>query len=138
MARPLTNVGHLTYDAGMSTNVSPQTLIPEWTLGWRMQRALAHAGISVQQMADELGVARSTISRWVNDHGTPPRAVYVKMWAMRCGVPHEWLATGQAPAFHPDGDGGGTTSDLEKSSTEWYAGGDLAPVVHLTQSARAA
>ena len=37
--------------------------VPDWTIGWRLQRALAHADVSVQEMADELGVSRSAISR---------------------------------------------------------------------------
>lgn len=76
--------------------------VPEWTLGWRLQRALAHADMTTQTMADELGVTRSTISRWTNDHGAPPRAIYVKQWALRTGVPYEWLAYGTADSTPPD------------------------------------
>jgi transcriptional regulator with XRE-family HTH domain len=65
--------------------------VPEWTLGWRLQRALAHAEIGAQEMADELGVTRSTISRWMHDRGAEPRAIYIKQWALRTGVPVEWL-----------------------------------------------
>lgn len=75
--------------------------IPEWTLGWRMQRALAHAGISVNDIADEMGVSRATISRWINDKGAPPRIAYIKQWAFRTGVPYEWLAN-----MDPSGRGG--------------------------------
>lgn len=64
--------------------------IPDWTLGWRLQRSLAHAGIGIEEMAAELGVSRSTISRWVNDHGEP-RVGYLKLWALRTGVPIGWL-----------------------------------------------
>ena len=70
--------------------------VPTWTLGWRLRRALAFADISVQEIADELGVTRTTVSRWANDRGTPPRRVYVKEWAARCGVPFEWLEKGDA------------------------------------------
>lgn len=72
----------------------PETVgeIPEWTLGWRLQRALAHAEISVEEIADEMGVSRSTVSRWLNDRGAPPKAAYVKMWAFRTGVPFAWLS----------------------------------------------
>lgn len=72
----------------------PETVgqIPEWTLGWRLQRSLAHAEISVEEIADEMGVSRSTVSRWLNDRGAPPKAAYVKMWAFRTGVPFAWLS----------------------------------------------
>ena len=69
----------------------PDGEIPEWTLGWRLNRALAHAGISAADMAEDLGVSRATVSRWINDHGAPPRVGYVKLWALRCGVSLEWV-----------------------------------------------
>jgi len=65
--------------------------IPTWTFGWRLQRALAHGGVKGQDMADELGVTRGTVSRWCNDVGRAPRAAYVKQWALKCGVPYLWL-----------------------------------------------
>src|SRR6266705_6716894 len=80
----------------MTEAVIPGT-VPEWTLGWRMQRALAHAGMSVEQMAGELGVSRSTISRWLNDRGAAPRAAYLKLWALRTGVPYGWLRGDDGP-----------------------------------------
>lgn len=82
-------------------------VVPEWTLGWRLQRALAHAGMTTLQMADEIGVTRATISRWVNDHGAPPRAIYLRHWAMRTGVPLAWLEGGS----EPDGTGAEVGSD---------------------------
>ncbi|MGH7338909.1 MAG: helix-turn-helix domain-containing protein [Candidatus Rokuibacteriota bacterium] len=68
--------------------------VPTWTLGWRLQRALDFAGVSVQDMADELDVSRGTISRWCNDHGSPPRSIYLRAWATRCRVPMVWLQYG--------------------------------------------
>jgi transcriptional regulator with XRE-family HTH domain len=68
-------------------------VIPEWTLGWRMQRALGHAHLTTEEMADDLGVSRSTVSRWVNDKG-PVRVIYLKQWALRTGVPLAWLLDG--------------------------------------------
>lgn len=70
-----------------------QMTIPEWTLGWRLQRSLAHAGVSIDEMAEELGVSRQSVSRWLNEHGMPRRA-YLKLWALRTGVPLEWLVSG--------------------------------------------
>lgn len=96
----------------MSEQHSPQqdqdttSLIPAWTLGWRLQRALAHADLTTTDIADELGISRSTVSRWTNDHGAAPRAAYVKQWALRCGVPYEWLISGQEPSNGPATPGG--------------------------------
>lgn len=71
----------------------PNTVIPQWTLGWRLQRALAHADMSVEEMAAELGVTRQTAGRWMHDH-VEPRTGFLKLWALRTGVPYEWLLTG--------------------------------------------
>lgn len=86
----------------MSTETSHPPGIPEWTLGWRLQRSLAHATMTTGDMADELGVARSTVSRWMNDHGSAPRAAFVKQWALRTGVPYEWLKDGETPNNGPN------------------------------------
>jgi transcriptional regulator with XRE-family HTH domain len=85
---------------GMSMQTSTAGNIPALTLGWRLQMALGSADISVQQMADELGMSRTSLSRWLNDRGTPPRTVFVKQWALRTGVSYEWLSTGR-PATNP-------------------------------------
>ena len=69
----------------------PDGEIPEWTIGWRLARALAYAGVSGEEMAAELGVSRTTISRMINDRGAPPRIGYVKLWAQRTGVSLEWV-----------------------------------------------
>ena len=69
--------------------------IPEVTLGFRMQIALRHADLSTQGIADELGVSRSTVSRWLNDHGAPPRNGFVKLWAQATGVDPAWLREGK-------------------------------------------
>ncbi|MGH3735856.1 MAG: helix-turn-helix domain-containing protein [Micromonosporaceae bacterium] len=74
--------------------MSEAAAVPGWTLGWRLQRSLDWAGVSAQEMADELDVSRGTISRWCNDHGTPPRSIYVRAWATRCKVPMVWLQYG--------------------------------------------
>jgi transcriptional regulator with XRE-family HTH domain len=67
--------------------------IPEWDLADRMRKALQVSGIGVQEIADYLGVARNTVSTWINGRNRPSPAV-VRLWAMRTGVPLEWLAGG--------------------------------------------
>ena len=91
--------------------------IPPLSLGWRFQMSLRQAEMSVQDMADELGASRSTLSRWMNDRGTPPKAAFVKQWALRTGVPYTWLATGEAENPRPvDPDGG---SVLDPALCAW-------------------
>ena len=57
-------------------------------------------------MADELGMARSSLSRWLNGHGAAPRRGFIKQWALRCGVSYEWLQNGESPRPDEDPDGG--------------------------------
>jgi transcriptional regulator with XRE-family HTH domain len=79
----------------LMSEMQTHAVVPELTLGWRLRLAVAHAGISVEEIADEMGVSRSTVSRWANDRG-PVREIYLKQWALRCGVPYEWLNAGAA------------------------------------------
>jgi transcriptional regulator with XRE-family HTH domain len=80
-----------------------------------MKIAMADAGISVQQMADYLGVERSTITRYTNDRGLVRRSVLVA-WALATGVSLQWIETGEAPA--PDGDGGPGEYGIRDSNPE--------------------
>lgn len=69
---------------------------PEWTLGDRLGKSLRYAGMKAQDMADIIGVARNTISNYVNDH-TEPSKLALKEWALRTGVSVEWLE-GNSPS----------------------------------------
>lgn len=55
-----------------------------------MRKALREAGISVQEMADYLGVARNTVSTWINGR-IEPSTQTLRLWALRCGVDYDWL-----------------------------------------------
>lgn len=88
--------------------------VPELTLGWRMKMALGH-DVTAQEMADELGMSRGQVSRYLNDKGTPRRAVLVT-WALRCGVPFEWLASGVEAGPSPT-DGGSISGESESACT---------------------
>jgi hypothetical protein len=90
----LTHAGHPTHDEGMAQEQASANAIPEWTLGWRLKRALTHGKVSVQEMADHLDYSRGQLSRYLNDKGEPPRRSVLRMWALRCGVPFDWLAYG--------------------------------------------
>lgn len=90
----LTRDSHVPHDDVMSEQPAHQPAVPRWTLGWRLQRALAHGGVSVHEMASELQVSRGTLSRWMADRGPDPRDVYLKQWALRTGVPYPWLCHG--------------------------------------------
>lgn len=78
--------------------------VPQWDIADRMRKALRDKGIAVQEMADYLDVGRNTVSNWINGHTNPPGAS-VRLWAMRCGVPFEWLRDG-VETSEPTPDGG--------------------------------
>jgi transcriptional regulator with XRE-family HTH domain len=113
---------------GMTTSSkqqkTPSGRVPEWTLGWRLQRALAEAGIGVQQMADELQRSRSTLSRWFSDQGKPPPLLYLRHWAERCAVDEHWLITGRR---------GETPEPDAVSNFGWkrYSGSEPSPIGRL-------
>ena len=54
----------------------------EFALADRMRRALKVSGVSVQDMADYLGVARNTVSTWINGLITPSLQT-LRLWAIR-------------------------------------------------------
>lgn len=66
-------------------------------MGWRIRRALDHADVKVEELARELGVSRSTVSRWMHDDG-PVRRIYLQAIALHCNVPLDWLTTGAVPS----------------------------------------
>jgi transcriptional regulator with XRE-family HTH domain len=66
------------------------TVVPEWDLADRMRKALRESGVSVGEMAEYLGVYRSTLSKWLGGV-TTPKAGMLRLWAMRTGVDFEWL-----------------------------------------------
>ena len=71
--------------------MSEASPVLEWDLADRMRKALRISGWSVQEMSEYLGVAPNTVSTWINGRNRPSPAA-VRLWAMRCGVPYEWLA----------------------------------------------
>lgn len=68
--------------------------VPAWTLADRMRKSLDVSGLGVQEMADELGVTRGAVGKWINGHVTPRRPVLMA-WSLRTGVSLAWLETGE-------------------------------------------
>jgi len=59
----------------------------------RMRKSLRVSGLTVHEMAEYLGVTRGTVSTWINGHIAPSTQTMM-LWAMRTGVPFEWLTDG--------------------------------------------
>ena len=87
----------------MSVNPMEGGAIPAWSLGWRLQRSMAHAGMTAGDISEALDISRRTVGRWINDEAAPKRAFLIQ-WAFVTGTNLEWLETGNAP--QPSGPGG--------------------------------
>ena len=79
---------------------------PQWDVADRMRKALRHANVEVQEIAVYLGVSRTSVSNWINGR-IDPSTQTLRLVALRCGVPYEWLATGEE---EPRPGGPGTAS----------------------------
>lgn len=95
------------------TNSTDTLAVPAVEPRHRMRIALEWGHVSVQQMADEIGVDRNTVGNYLAGR-TKPRRSDLRVWALRCGVPLEWIEYGIGPDDR--GDGG---SDLGVSSSPW-------------------
>lgn len=58
-----------------------------------MSLALEHADISVNEMAEHLDLSRTTISNYLHGRTKPGRSD-LRYWALKCGVPFDWLVQG--------------------------------------------
>ncbi|HXJ24620.1 MAG TPA: helix-turn-helix transcriptional regulator [Streptosporangiaceae bacterium] len=73
------------------TEATHPATVPQWTLGDRMRKARETAGLKQTDMAEDLGIGRSSIINYESDKAQPPRSVLIA-WALRCGVDYEWLS----------------------------------------------
>lgn len=77
--------------------------VPDIEVRHRLRIAREYAGLEQSQLAELIGVSRTSISNAENGAVTP-RKITVNAWALACGVPASWLNTGQTPEPpHPDG-----------------------------------
>ena len=67
--------------------------VPEWDLTDRLRKSLRVAGLNTTEMAEYLGVQRTTINTWTSGRIKPSIAT-LRAWAMATGVPFEWLRDG--------------------------------------------
>lgn len=67
--------------------------VPRWDRADRLRKALRHADVGVQEMANYLGVDRSTVSTWINGR-IEPSVQTMRVWAVRTGVPYSWICHG--------------------------------------------
>lgn len=85
--------------------------VPEWTLGERLAKARSRAKVTKEEMGDILGIAPRTVLRYEADRSAL-RDGPLRLWAMRCNVPYEWLKSGQGPR--------GACAGSDVGPTNWY------------------
>lgn len=69
---------------------------PPITVGDRLRIARRYAGLDQEQLAELIGVARSTISN-AESGRVKPRRITLRAWALACGVPLSWIEHGMGP-----------------------------------------
>lgn len=84
----------------MTETAEPQQLDTPWTFGWRLRWALNHAGLSLDQIGEDLDFSGSAVGRWCRGENEPKRIVKVAI-AQRCGVRPEWLIDGLGHPIYP-------------------------------------
>lgn len=73
----------------------------EMDMADRIRKALRVAEVSVNEIAEVVGMNRNTISAWINGRAKPNDSQLKKI-ALRTGAPVEWLKTGE---YGPNGGG---------------------------------
>jgi transcriptional regulator with XRE-family HTH domain len=66
-----------------------------WDLADRLHKALRISGVSNAEMAAALGVHRNTVSNYLRGKKVDRRTLVT--WSITCGVPLQWLQTGEIP-----------------------------------------
>ena len=107
----------------MSTQTSSGG-VPEWTLGDRLRKAREYAGLHQQQLADEIGISRRSVSAYESSD-TPPRRPVMLSWSLVTGVSLTWLQTGEAGPDDGPGGGGGVRHERFELPTRWLSGNTL-------------
>lgn len=84
----------MSQNGGMTTQQRSERVpvIPEFDLSDYLTKALRQSGLGVSEMAEQLGVTRETVGRWINGRGEPKRGALVA-WAAITGVDLAWLET---------------------------------------------
>jgi transcriptional regulator with XRE-family HTH domain len=110
----------------MTTGIITDPAALAFTVSDRMRKSADVAGVSVGEIAEYFDVNRNTVGRWLNGRTQPDRRT-VRLWAMRCGVPTQWLLTG---VFPPEDERARQDSNLRP----WdYRTEAFAPVFLLTR-----
>lgn len=87
----------------MSKQTVSAGTVPEFDIHDRLRKARDVAGLDQQTLGDEIDVSRNTVVNYETGSTQRLKAIVLKQWALRTGVPYEWLTTGEEPPQAPDG-----------------------------------
>jgi transcriptional regulator with XRE-family HTH domain len=72
-------------------------VVPVIEVRHRLRIAREHAGLEQEQLADLIGISRTSIGN--AERGVVhPRRITLNAWALATGVPVTWLLTGHGPS----------------------------------------
>ncbi len=77
--------------------------IPEFDITDRLRKAREIAGLTQQQLATEMGVAKTTVSNYEAGATTNHRTIVLNAWSAATGVPVAWLRWGVTVPDDPSG-----------------------------------
>ena len=84
--------------------------VPPITLMTRLRLAREWRELEQQDIADELGISRATVSNYETGK-TSPGKLQLNAWAVVCNVDVEWLKTGEVVEAGTPDDGGSINSE---------------------------
>lgn len=89
-----------------------EALVPKFELRHRLTRSLEHAGMTPEDMAQQLGLTAATIRNYMGGR-THPQVPTIREWADITHVPRDWLLNGIEPGRDegPDPDGVGADDE---------------------------
>lgn len=80
----------------MTTSINGAGIVPNWTVADRARKAREYADLTQGELADQLGMARTSLARVEQGKAEPRRTTLIGI-SFATGVSLEWLETGETP-----------------------------------------
>lgn len=81
----------------MTTSIQLGGQVPDWTIADRVRKAREFAGLKQLELAESVGMARTSLARIEQGKSEPRRPTLIAI-AFATGVSLEWLEHGETPA----------------------------------------
>ena len=88
----------------MTTSIQLGGQVPNWTIADRVRKAREFAGLKQLELAESVGMARTSLARIEQGKSSPRRTTLIAI-SFATGVSLEWLENGETPAG-PEPSGG--------------------------------